>query len=61
MRIDSEKLLEICAEDPVFGYEFMRRTTQALAKRLNATWEQLGHVHLVHYLPVTSSAAECDD
>lgn len=61
VRIDSEKLLEICAEDPAFGYEFMRRTTQALAKRLNATWEQLSHVHLVHYLPVSSSAAEFDD
>ena len=61
VRIDSAKLSAICDEDPQFGYEFMRRTTLALAKRLNATWEQLSHVHLVHYVPVSAAAAEIED
>jgi CRP-like cAMP-binding protein len=58
VRIAVAKLLAICEEDPQFGYEFMHRTMLALAKRLTATWEQLSSVHLVHYLPTTSSAGE---
>ncbi len=61
VRIDSAKLLKICDEDPAFGFQFMRRTSVALAKRLNATWGQLSHLHLQHFLPVTASAGETDE
>jgi CRP/FNR family cyclic AMP-dependent transcriptional regulator len=57
-RIDGAKLLAICDEDPQFGYEFMHRTMLALAKRLTATWSQLSQVHVVHYLPTTTSSGE---
>jgi CRP/FNR family transcriptional regulator, cyclic AMP receptor protein len=58
VRIDGKKLLAICEEDPEFGYEFMHRTMLALAKRLTATWTQLLQVHVVHFLPTTTSAGE---
>jgi CRP-like cAMP-binding protein len=61
VKIDSKKLLAICDEDPQFGYQFMRRTMLALALRLNATWEQLGHLRVVHYVPVEAYASESED
>ena len=61
VRIDSAKLLKICDEDPALGFQFMRRTTLALAKRLNATWGQLSHLHVPHYLSVADSARESDE
>jgi CRP-like cAMP-binding protein len=61
VRIDSAKLLKICDEDTEFGLQFMRRTSVVLAKRLNATWGQLSHLHVQHYLPVTASASEVDE
>ena len=61
VRIDSAKLLKICDEDTAFGLQFMRRTSVALAKRLNATWGQLSHLHVQHYLPVTASASEINE
>lgn len=61
VRIDSAKLLKICDEDKDFGFQFMRRTTLALAKRLNATWTQLSHLHVSHFLPVAASAVETDE
>ena len=33
--------LKLCAEDPEFGFEFMRRAAQVLAERLAATRMQL--------------------
>jgi CRP-like cAMP-binding protein len=61
VRVDSHKLLEICDEDPEFGYQFMRRATQALGRRLNATWEQLSHVYVAPFVPVTATAEIGDD
>lgn len=61
VQIDSAKLSAICREDPEFGFEFMRRATLAVAKRLNATWGQLSHIHVSHFLPVTAPAGEEDE
>jgi CRP-like cAMP-binding protein len=54
VRIDGTRLRAICDADPQFGYEFMRRTMSALAKRLTATWSQLSHLYVSGYLPVTA-------
>ena len=35
-RIDGEQLLAICEDHPRFGYEIMRRTVTALARRLQS-------------------------
>jgi CRP-like cAMP-binding protein len=61
VRIDNARLLAICEDDPEFGFQFMRRTTLALAKRLNATWGQLSHLHVAHFLPVTASRDETNE
>lgn len=58
VRIDGALLRSMCEEDPQFGYEFMRRTMRALAKRLTATWTQLSHLYVSQYLPVTASSDE---
>jgi CRP/FNR family cyclic AMP-dependent transcriptional regulator len=41
MEIDVSKLIGLCDRDFHFGYELMRRTAVALAKRLSATRMQL--------------------
>jgi CRP-like cAMP-binding protein len=41
LEISVKCLKEICQRDPEFGFEFMRRTTAALAKRLSTTRGQL--------------------
>jgi CRP-like cAMP-binding protein len=41
VKINGQRLLALCDEDPRFGYEFMRRAALALAKRLSATRLQL--------------------
>ncbi len=38
---DGKKLLEFCAQNPSFGFEFMRRAATELAKRLSGTRLQL--------------------
>ena len=61
VRVDSAKLLAICDEDPAFGYMFTHRAMLALARRLNATWEQLSHVYVAHFVPVTATADDSDE
>lgn len=61
VRVDSRKLLAICDQDPEFGYLFTRRVMLALARRLGATWEQLSHVYLAHFVPVTATAEDMED
>jgi CRP/FNR family transcriptional regulator, cyclic AMP receptor protein len=39
--MDARRLLDLCREDPRFGFEFMHRTAQALAARLHASRTQL--------------------
>jgi CRP/FNR family transcriptional regulator, cyclic AMP receptor protein len=39
--INAMQVLDVCAENPRFGMEFMRRTALALSRRLNATRQQL--------------------
>jgi CRP/FNR family cyclic AMP-dependent transcriptional regulator len=39
--LPAQKVLALCEQDPRFGFAFMRRTAQALAKRLDATRSQL--------------------
>jgi CRP-like cAMP-binding protein len=58
MRIDGLRLREMCDKDPKFGYEMMRRTMRALAKRLTETWRQLSYVYLSHQAPITASNPE---
>lgn len=58
VRIDGTSLRVICNNDPQFGYEFMRRTMLALAKRLTVTWTQLSRLYVSQYLPVTASSDE---
>jgi CRP/FNR family transcriptional regulator, cyclic AMP receptor protein len=41
VEMNGERILELCAEDPRFGFEFMRRAAQTLASRLSATRIQL--------------------
>ncbi len=41
VEIDVAQLLALCDRDPQFGYEIMRRTALALAKRLSGTRIQL--------------------
>ena len=42
MSVDGQRVLgDSAPEDPRFGFEFMRRTAQTLASRLNATRLQL--------------------
>ena len=48
---------QLCDHDPQFGYELMRRTALALAKRLSATRMQLVNVY-GDQLPVTPQEAE---
>ena len=45
VEINIAQLLTICERDPQFGYELMRRTALALAKRLSATRMQLLNVY----------------
>ena len=58
VEIDVAHLLELCGRDPKFGYELMRRTAVALAKRLSATRMQLLNVYGEH-LP-TAQEVEAD-
>jgi CRP/FNR family transcriptional regulator, cyclic AMP receptor protein len=39
--LNAQRILALCEQDPRFGFAFMRRTAQALAKRLDATRSQL--------------------
>ena len=57
VEIDGKKLHAMCDVDQEFGYELLRRTLQALSKRLIATWTQLADVYVPHYAPVTVGAA----
>lgn len=41
IELRGSQVLTLCEHNPRFGYEFMRSTVQALAKRLNATQMQL--------------------
>ncbi len=43
--IESSGCLALCKSEPRFGYELMKRTALALAKRLNATRLQLLNVY----------------
>jgi CRP-like cAMP-binding protein len=43
--VNAGQVLAVCAHDPYFGMEFMRRTAGALAFRLNATRLQLLDVY----------------
>ncbi len=43
--MDGRQVLALCEHNPRFGYEFMRRTALALARRLNATRLQLLDVY----------------
>ena len=58
VEVDGAKLRALCDADPRFGYEFLRRTMIALAKRLTATWKQLAELYVSHYvtMPVGASA-----
>jgi CRP-like cAMP-binding protein len=42
---DGEKLLELCEKNPLFGYQFMRRTAKVLSDRLAAIRWQLVDLH----------------
>jgi CRP-like cAMP-binding protein len=55
--INAAQFLTICERDPQFGYELMRRTAMALAKRLSATRMQLLDVYGGN-LPVVPFEAE---
>jgi CRP-like cAMP-binding protein len=41
LAINAEKAVELCREDPEFGFEFMHRVAMVLAERLTATRLQL--------------------
>jgi CRP-like cAMP-binding protein len=43
--VDAKALLQLCDQDPRFGFQFMRRTAAAIAARLSATRLQLLDVY----------------
>jgi CRP-like cAMP-binding protein len=43
--INAMQVLDVCAQNPRFGMEFMRRTALALSRRLKATRQQLVDVY----------------
>ncbi len=50
LAIDGQQVLDLCRDDPEFGFEFMHRTAQVLAERLDAT--RLQHLRMSgHLLP----------
>jgi CRP-like cAMP-binding protein len=55
--INVAQLMAMCERDPTFGYELMRRTALALAKRLSGTRMQLLNVY-GDQLPVTPDEVE---
>jgi CRP-like cAMP-binding protein len=57
VEINVGQLLTLCERDPQFGYELMRRTALALAKRLSATRIQLLDV-FGEVLPLTPNEVE---
>ena len=44
LAIDGQQVLDLCRDDPEFGFEFMHRTAQVLAERLDAT--RLQHLRM---------------
>jgi CRP-like cAMP-binding protein len=48
--IDAKAVLDLCDQDPKFGFQFMRRTAAAIAARLSSTRLQLLDVYR-HELP----------
>ena len=61
VEVDGAKLRAMCDTDPGFGYEFLRRTVIALAKRLTATWKQLAELYVAHYVTMPVGAAAQND
>jgi CRP-like cAMP-binding protein len=59
VEINDGQLLTICERDPQFGFELMRRTALALAKRLGATRMQLLDVYgdQIPAMPMEGSAS----
>lgn len=57
IELEAAKLLNICESDPHFGFELMRRTALALAKRLTGTRMQLLDVYGTQ-LPTAARTAE---
>ncbi len=57
VQLNVPQLMKICDQDPGFGYDLMRRTALALAKRLNATRIQFMNVY-GDQLPATSQEAK---
>lgn len=46
--LNGEQVLALCHDDPVFGFEFMRRVAITLAERLSATRLKLLEISGVH-------------
>jgi CRP/FNR family cyclic AMP-dependent transcriptional regulator len=57
VQINVPRIMEVCDRDPRFGYDLMRRTALALAKRLSATRIQLVNVY-GDQLPATPQEVE---
>jgi CRP/FNR family transcriptional regulator, cyclic AMP receptor protein len=58
VRIEGKRLRAICDNDTEFGYYFMHRIMQGLAKRLTTTWSQLANVYLPTNLPMKAGFDE---
>jgi CRP/FNR family transcriptional regulator, cyclic AMP receptor protein len=58
VRIEGKRLRAICDNNPEFGYDFMHRIMQALAKRLTTTWSQLANVYFPSNLPIKAGFDE---
>jgi CRP/FNR family transcriptional regulator, cyclic AMP receptor protein len=58
VRIEGKRLRAICDNDPQFGYEFMHRVMQALAKRLTTTWSQLANIYVHTTVPTMAGVSE---
>ena len=61
VQIDGAGLRAICEKDPKLGYEFLRRTMIALARRLTTTWRQLAELYVAHYVTTPIGAAAQND
>ena len=58
VRINGEQLIELCERNPSFGFEIMRKTAAALARRLNAMRQRFLEVYRLQPASFTCGSEE---
>jgi CRP-like cAMP-binding protein len=57
VRIDAKGLLDLCDNDPQFGYEFTRRALDVQSHRLQKAWKQMLDIYAAMLPPVAEVGA----